>query len=245
MNEQGTSDGAPAGSHVNPFLLVGLFGLGLSLHLVVTGVAPGLVGVRPDSNPMAYIGTVLGAQTAVCTVLLLFLWWVFKRIGCGLAAIGLRTHELRQNAWFGLRLYLRMLPLLIASVLVTIALYTKLRMPFERSAVHKMAVESSKHVGPAVAFAAMAVAVAPVLEETLFRGLLYTGLRQWMGFWTAATTSAVCFSLVHTSGSRLPTMVLGFALAWMYERRGTLVSPIAAHALHNALFYGALLVAQQ
>jgi membrane protease YdiL (CAAX protease family) len=80
------------------------------------------------------------------------------------------------------------------------------------------------------------VALAPVFEEVIFRGLLYGSLRARLGVWPAVVLSALVFALAHGYG------VVGFASvflsgglwAWSYERTRSLLPAIAAHMVNNA-----------
>lgn len=82
--------------------------------------------------------------------------------------------------------------------------------------------------------------IAPVLEEIIFRGFIYPGLRGTFSPRWAALISAVAFT-----GAHLPTpslavaavFVLGLALALLYERTRSLFPCIIVHALHNALVF--------
>jgi membrane protease YdiL (CAAX protease family) len=77
--------------------------------------------------------------------------------------------------------------------------------------------------------------IAPVLEELLFRGVLYGTLRLRLGPWPATAVSAGVFALAHGYG------VIGFASVAMsgvlwavaYERTRSLWPGILAHALNN------------
>lgn len=77
--------------------------------------------------------------------------------------------------------------------------------------------------------------VAPLGEEVLFRGLLHRALRAHLGR-RAFFVSAALFAAIHLYAIHfLPVFVLGVLLAWMYERRGSLVVPIVAHGTVNAI----------
>jgi membrane protease YdiL (CAAX protease family) len=79
------------------------------------------------------------------------------------------------------------------------------------------------------------VVLTPVFEELVFRGLLFGTLRRRLAPAPAAVVSAGVFAMAHGYG------VLGFVAvfwsgllwAWAYERTGSLVPPIAAHAVDN------------
>lgn len=77
--------------------------------------------------------------------------------------------------------------------------------------------------------------VAPLGEEVLFRGLLHRALRAHLGR-RAFFVSAALFAAIHLYAIHfLPVFVLGVLLAWLYERRGSLVVPIVAHGTVNAI----------
>ena len=85
-----------------------------------------------------------------------------------------------------------------------------------------------------VVMAAAVVLFAPVFEEILFRGYVYQVLRERIGPLAAMMLSGLFFGLVHLDPNHLiPLTALGASLAFMYERSGTLMVPIAIHALWN------------
>jgi membrane protease YdiL (CAAX protease family) len=58
--------------------------------------------------------------------------------------------------------------------------------------------------------------------------------------------SGAAFSCIHTNPvGFLPIMVLGCLLANLYERTGSLASPLAVHILHNSLLMSLALVLRQ
>jgi len=89
--------------------------------------------------------------------------------------------------------------------------------------------------GPRLTMAAIAVLVAPLAEEMLFRGVLFAAMRARFGFWAAALASSLVFGVVHLAPAQLlPLAALGMVLAWMYERTGSLWPSVVAHTVQNA-----------
>ncbi len=78
--------------------------------------------------------------------------------------------------------------------------------------------------------------IVPVAEELYFRGRLLDGLDSRVGTaWSGAVTSAV-FAAIHGSLTLFPAYcALGLILVAARRRTGSLVAPIAAHALNNLL----------
>jgi membrane protease YdiL (CAAX protease family) len=76
-------------------------------------------------------------------------------------------------------------------------------------------------------FVVVAVIMAPLFEETFFRGFLFRGLATSWGWVWGAIASAAVFALAHQQLSVfLPLFALGFALAWVYKRTGSLWTKI-------------------
>lgn len=101
-------------------------------------------------------------------------------------------------------------------------------------------------VASVVALVILVVPGAAVAEEILFRGVVFAGLRKSMSLWPAAAISSVIWALLHLVSGNLAVAgvlaIFGLALAWSYERSGSLWAPIAAHAFNNTLAVLALLL---
>lgn len=81
----------------------------------------------------------------------------------------------------------------------------------------------------------LAVFVAPLCEEFLFRALIYRGLRQSSRFAVAAVASAAIFAVVHPPLAFIPVFVLGVVSAWGFERSGSIMTSVTAHMVHNMI----------
>ena len=103
----------------------------------------------------------------------------------------------------------------------------------------QLAMQALKNSGSTADFVALGIAtiiLAPIAEETLFRGVLYPAIKQY-GFPRAALwgTSAL-FALIHFNVAIfLPLLLLALLLVWLYEKTDNLLAPIAAHATFNAV----------
>ncbi len=78
--------------------------------------------------------------------------------------------------------------------------------------------------------------LAPLIEETMFRGALYSHLRRGHRPFFAALASSLLFAAIHPQGwAAIPVLgSIGFVLAMLREWRGSLASSMTAHALNNA-----------
>ena len=81
------------------------------------------------------------------------------------------------------------------------------------------------------------VVLAPIFEEIIFRGILYSTLRAKFNFPISMIGSAAIFALAHGYGlvAFLSVFWSGMLWAWMYERTGSIIPGICVHAVNNGL----------
>ena len=85
-------------------------------------------------------------------------------------------------------------------------------------------------------FAVVAVIAAPIAEELLFRGWIYTSLRRFGGVPLGLIVSAALFALAHWEGTHLYALVvfpLGIVLGYVRQRTGSILASMTFHALYN------------
>jgi len=81
-----------------------------------------------------------------------------------------------------------------------------------------------------------AVVVAPLVEETLFRGILFRAANAQLPFWTAALGSGFIFAAGHfLLLALLPITLLGVIFALLTRRSQSLFASAAAHAGYNGI----------
>ena len=112
------------------------------------------------------------------------------------------------------------------------------------------AVETSLFTAPVFAVLSACV-LAPIGEELLFRGLIFCGLYRKSRI-LAYALSMLLFALVHLYSSMFSQPIAvtliallvylphGFALAWTYERSGSICCCIFLHAVMNAISFLAI-----
>lgn len=79
------------------------------------------------------------------------------------------------------------------------------------------------------------VVFGPILEELVFRRVIFGSLKQVTSFWLSALVSALFFALLHNDFTHLLLYAItGFVLAFLYHKTGRLLAPMIAHILLNA-----------
>jgi len=157
--------------------------------------------------------------------------WVYLRRAPGHGSRG-------KGALAGVLLWIASFPLVAAVLLATVQVWTATGRDWPEQQV----LVDLRGAAPWKFFLA-AIVQAPLFEEILFRGMLYSVLAKRAGTAAATAVSAVAFAAVHGSLPHAPALfVLGCALAWCYAKTGTIVAPIAFHAAFNGwTFLGEML----
>jgi uncharacterized protein len=92
----------------------------------------------------------------------------------------------------------------------------------------------------------VAVIFAPIVEEILFRGIIYRTLRFYKFKYIALIVSSFLFGVLHVYESILVAqyedlwfilvyMAIGWFMGVIYEKSGDILAPIALHMIYNAI----------
>jgi membrane protease YdiL (CAAX protease family) len=172
-------------------------------------------------------------------------------IGLLLAVAGflrLRRFDLNSLAGFSRIGFFRMLitgavlilaayPLIFLADVVT---QRVMRSAPQRQAIVEMFSESST-LEQRVLIIVLAVTLAPVAEEFIFRFFIYGVARRYFGKVIGVLVSALLFAAVHAHlPSFAPLFVLGACFAIAYEWSGSILVAMTMHALFNAITLTAL-----
>ena len=78
------------------------------------------------------------------------------------------------------------------------------------------------------------VVIAPIVEELIFRGLVFSKIRRISNVKIAAVLSALLFGIYHGNWIQAPyAFLMGLAAAYVYEKYKNILAPILLHASAN------------
>ncbi len=137
--------------------------------------------------------------------------------------------------------YLLVVPVLFvyAALSVTFAaLAVKLIPGFNANQAQDVGLPSSlSGLDSLVAFISLVI-LTPLLEEIIFRGVLFRGLRKRLPFWGSALITSGLFALAHAQWNvGIDTFVLSLALCYLVEKSDSILPSVMLHASKNFMAF--------
>lgn len=126
-------------------------------------------------------------------------------------------------------------PVLIGGIVVNFVLSALISViPFTEAMMASYESKSSILMGGGVAMWIATVVAAPVVEEIVFRGLVYSRLKSGMNRWVAAIITSMVFGAAHgTFIWAVYTFIFSMILIFILERSGSLLACILFHMAFN------------
>lgn len=159
----------------------------------------------------------------------------------GFRKIGLLPRWPKRDAWWGLASGVVSLGLAGGVGFLVNFISTRMGQPVDPVAHEALqTLREEFTVDMLVALIITAVILAPLIEEIVFRGVFQTALL-WLfrgTRWPAILIASFVFAIIHHSvvpwQGLISLFVLGIVWGYTYERTGSLLAPILAHAVFNA-----------
>jgi membrane protease YdiL (CAAX protease family) len=207
-------------------IMFGLVFAGLiSMALAHVGATKSIFGnrfIQFAINTFAFQGIALSAITAFLR---------FHAVGWG-DLFGLRNFRWRT---IGIALFVVLVTLPLTLLLAHFCSFvlTKLHIePVQQEPMQILGLTVS--LGQKIIFAIGAIILAPVVEESLFRGILYPMIKQSGHPRAAFYGTSLLFALIHFNAvTFIPLVVLAMGFVLLLEATDTLLAPIIAHSSFN------------
>lgn len=201
-------------------------GIGLVMYVVAGILVAVLQGLAPGNSLVG-----IWMQPIWLAGMLAFMMMPFFGERCRWTDL-IQPTKAGVKAGFGLVGFFSNLPLIVLAFVVSSAIA-----PYFPSPTHPIGedIASGNPVVIASTFF-MAAIMAPLVEETLFRGLI---LRSFLALfqkpWPAIVLQAFMFAAIHPQGPAgwLPLMVVGGMCGWLTYRSGSILPAMILHFVHN------------
>ena len=156
-----------------------------------------------------------------------------------------QTRGISNPISIALRGYVAIFPWLLILLFAVVWIAHKLGLQPPIEPIHQLLFKENRPIVLGLTLL-LACVVGPTAEEFFFRGVVYAAVRKRCSWVVAGLLSAAIFSAVHTNViGFIPIMLLGFLLAYVYERTGSIISLIVIHTLHNTLLIAFAMVFRQ
>lgn len=193
-------------------------------------------GDAPKAAPAPTVQVIVASMVSMLTICVLLLLYLAVVRGLNPAELfGLRRLSFLKAAGVAI---ISIIPLyvIVAIIAGLVATMAKGILPDLQPQETVKAFKSAEGLPVKVMMGVAAVIVAPLVEETVFRGFIYGVLKRYTDGWFAALCSSLLFAIVHMHlGSLVPLFVLALGLCAAYERTGSLLVPMWMHALFNGV----------
>ena len=175
----------------------------------------------------------VGLITVVCLVYGRRLSWH--------VAFGFERRRIGVDVRHGLALYVAAVPVVTFYTWLYVQALEHLNQPVYSQDVITLLADPTQPLAFKAAVIALAVLIAPVMEEFVFRGIVLTALAKHIPPLHAAYTVSFTFALIHGHvPSIVPLFVIAMAFSVAYLTTRSILVPIVMHALFNAVSLAAV-----
>jgi membrane protease YdiL (CAAX protease family) len=213
--------------------LVLLLGAGLLIVLMTAILGSALINGRDASpNFPAFFFSTMMQQ--VLTVVLIHVFLKLHHISWR-EFLGIRRSQLPTICLFALGVAIVAFPVTMTLNHLAIQVITVIdQSPAQQLPVQVL--EKTQDPAQRAVFALAAIVMAPLWEESIFRGILYPRLKHHGHPRLALWATSLMFAAIHFHlATFIPLFVFGVMLVWIYERTDSLLAPILTHAAFNAI----------
>lgn len=209
--------------------------LGAGMLLLVSLSSLGAVLLQENTAAPRFVGFMVGTLFGQCLAAVqVHLFLRYHRMSWS-EFLGLRRRRALWMVLLGMATAVIVTPFgWAASVVSSKAIMRLYEEPQQQMAVEVL--QSTKDMGQRIVFALTAIVMAPLIEETLFRGILYPLVKQQGYPRLALWGTSLLFAAIHANLlTFLPLFLFALALVALYEWTDAMIAPITAHAAFNAI----------
>ncbi|MFH1381256.1 MAG: type II CAAX endopeptidase family protein [Candidatus Omnitrophota bacterium] len=171
-------------------------------------------------------------------ILAAVLGFVYRAYRKKFVNLGFSKKNLKKNILYGTLGYIGIIPPIFFIGIIVYALLNIFKItPPPQPIVGLFLAEKS--TGLIIVSTIIASIFGPIIEEIFFRGIMYNAVKRKVGIFWAIFITSVLFSFLHTYALEyflvgfIPITILGFSLAYLYEKTGSLIPSVTLHILNN------------
>ncbi len=191
--------------------------------------------------------TYAAIATIELAMIIFFIDFARARFARGLKGFGLDTRTIRKDLPAAAANLVTAIPFVLSGVALVIffgRMFYGREFDFQQSEGLVIIVENP-HPCLRILMVIFIVAVAPLFEEMLFRGMLQSMIQGFIGKpWISVIVASILFVVLHPPTHWLALFALSVTMGYAYEKSGSLFRPILIHAAFNAINLTATMAGQ-
>jgi uncharacterized protein len=167
---------------------------------------------------------------SIQVILMLGVVWYFAlfRRKSGLRDLGLRYYSIFKTIWYS---FISLIAIFLVSFLYVFFMNSTFGIEAPSSKIEVLVRNGS--LSSNILLIVVTV-IAPLSEEVFFRGFLYSAFKKSWGVNVALFLSSFLFAAVHLEiYSFIPIMIIGWLLAYLFEKTKSLMPAIFLHGAYN------------
>jgi len=142
--------------------------------------------------------------------------------------LGLRYYSIGKTVWYT---FISLIAIFAVSFIYVYVMSTLLGIEAPSSDIETLV--RNRNVSNTILLIVVS-SIGPVVEEIFFRGFLYSAFKKNWGTLAALFLSSLLFAVVHLQVySFLPLFIIGWILAYIFEKTKSLFPGIFLHAIYN------------
>lgn len=181
------------------------------------------------------------------SLLILSLWFIIKICKKSLIDIGITKDRLVRNILIGIVMLIPAIVISYVAEEATVNLLVAIA-PSMSSEIYELQnqehnipgeiwTDDTSEIGKLLSAGFLMIILAPIAEEIMFRGIIYTALRRKQQMWSAMVISSLIFAFAHGQVIHFGEIfIVGIFLAYLYERTKSLLPSITLHIIMNLFF---------
>ena len=165
-------------------------------------------------------------------ILMLGVVWFFaiRRRRSTLRDLGLKYYSIIKTIWY---CFISLLVIFLVSFLYVFLMNSLFGIEAPSSKIEVLV--RNRSISSNILLVVVAV-IAPLSEEVFFRGFLYSAFKKSWGINVALFLSSFLFAIVHLElYSFIPLMIIGWLLAYLFEKTKSLMPAIFLHSVYNLI----------
>ena len=204
--------------------------------MVLTIIIGVCLGMYAELTGKSFDTAIMGAELIVRTLFLIVIWrMIIPKKSKILKAIKGVKKEISIKEIFSIVFINIGLSIGVSSIFLAVLIFVDIN--GANAAINEQIMPVASKIDYFI-FVILGVLIAPVLEEFIYRGILFRRLGKRFGLWAGIIVSSIIFGSRHITLSSIGAMIFGITSCILYMKYKNILVPMLVHFINNSLAFG-------